>query len=112
MVIEVIKAHKQLCVDTARAIFEAAIDFTPVSSGNLRGSWTMTAETPIYLDAVGGTPGSPLARPWTPTIDAKTLQGLPTIFITNGKPYAGYVNDGSPTNRPELMIERALESVK
>jgi hypothetical protein len=133
LVKEVVDDHKLECERIALEVFEGIVDRTPVFTGRLRASWKISHTVPDetldpslerarvahysrgggeeHQDQESGFEQSTIEPPAIPT----HLEGLPdnpTIFITNMQPYAEYVNDGSPKNKPVHMVELALAAVK
>lgn len=112
---DVVDAHKDLCEKTALEFYAAVIEFTPVVTGRLRASWNISHTAPNLaldsaLEAAHSSPEGSFSAPTIPQhIDG--LPDFPKIFVTNPQPYAEYVNDGSPTNEPRQMVERAIQKV-
>jgi hypothetical protein len=105
-------ARKALRVATE--VWDLTVDLTPVQSGELRASWNLSQGKPNYTTV--GLPGSssnfasPLPRPSKPNLPEVDLNDA-VYFVTNGKSYASYVEYGSKTNAPRLMLSRAIQIV-
>jgi len=108
------KEAAQFTLDIAVAVWEGAVDRTPVHSGELRASWNISPGKPSY--EVHGLPDraadsiSPLPKPGLPLLKVGSLR-RPKFFVSNGKTYASLVEYGSATNVPRLMLTRAIMSV-
>ena len=108
------KAAKK-SLDVAKAIWKGAVDRTPVGSGELRASWNLSVGSPSYK-VVGSTDSSPgpsaatIPSPSMPNIRVPNI-GQAKFYVTNGKSYARYVEYGSKTITPRLMLTRAVMSV-
>jgi len=105
----------QKALSIAEAVWKGAVDRTPVASGELRASWNLSQGKPDFT-TVGGVEGPdkfsvPLPPPVMPKLKAGVLSSA-KYFVSNGKKYAGYVEYGSPTTRPVLMLARAIEAVR
>ena len=101
-------------------LFKAASDVhrgvvyrTPARSGELRASWNLSADSPDFSTV--GSPNKsprnvevPLASPGTPGF-IKSKSGV--YYVTNGKAYAGLVEDGGPNNEAHHMLDRTLDSL-
>lgn len=129
---EILGDHKDVCERTALDFYEKVIELTPVRTGRLRASWKIHHTTPdLTIDPdlektrvghyANKDSGESQDRESAieqhefdpPEIPAH-LEGLPdapVIYVTNVQPYAEYVNDGSPTNEPVHMVERALQAI-
>ena len=89
----------------AQEVFKLAVMRTPARTGQLRASWNLSRDVPNYSTVdVGGAPGIPLQPPATP----KCSERAATYVVANGKSYAGYVENGSPTTEPKKMLARAV----
>lgn len=108
------KEAAQLTLDIAIQVWNGAVDRTPVQSGELRASWNISPGKPSF--AVFGLPDSaaarisPLPKPGLPLLKVGSLR-RPKFFVSNGKTYGPYVENGSATNVPQLMLTRAIMSV-
>lgn len=97
--------------EVAIEIFSGVISRTPVRTGNLRASWRINEGSPDTSINTSGSESSPAPAPRIPsTLGIKSE--FPVIYVTNYQPYAGWVNNGSPTNVPVLMVELTLQSLK
>lgn len=108
------KEAAQFTLDIAVAVWNGAVDRTPVQSGELRASWNISPGKPSFA-VVGASDSaaaaiSPLPRPSLPMLKVGSLR-RPKFFVSNGKTYASYVEFGSATNVPRLMLTRAIMSV-
>jgi hypothetical protein len=104
------RAAAQRTLDIAEAVWQGAVDRTPVDSGNLRASWNISKGKPILLSMNTGVSGAPSAAPGMPALTVTAL-GSAKFFVTNGKDYAGHVEYGSSTITPKLMLTRAIQSI-
>ena len=102
---------KRACERSAIQFFAKVVEYTPVFTGNLRASWQISVSTPSFSYATGGSESAPLDAPSVPD-SIPGLPDFPIIYVTNGAPYVDYVNDGSPTNSPVHMVERALDAIR
>ena len=71
----------------ARAAFDTATLLTPVDRGYLLNSWALTLDAPMYIDAESAGPGF--------IDDLRKITAETVVYITNGKAYAEYINDGT-----------------
>lgn len=104
-------------LDIALNIWENAVSFSPVASGELRASWDVSRGSPSYLvvgkaDSSPGKLGAPLPPPPPPNVTPSASLFQSKYYITNGKTYAGYVEYGSATIPPQLMLTRAVRAAK
>ena len=109
------KRTSEKTLELAQAVWTGVVERTPVGSGELRASWNLSLGAPNYqtvgaVDSSPGPSGAPLPPPTLPNIQAANLRNA-RYFVANGKTYAGYVEFGSPTTAPSLMLERAVRSV-
>lgn len=97
--------------DQVNQIWSDLMVYTPVQTGQLRASWNVSEGAPDYstVDS-GGSISSPLPPPQQPRLALR--DAFPEVFICNGKPYAGYVEDGTAKMGPRGMVARALANVK
>lgn len=102
---------KRACEESALQFYAKVIEYTPVRTGDLRASWQISVSTPSFSYATGGSEIAPQQAPTVPQ-SIPGLPDFPIIYVTNGAPYVGYVNDGSPTNAPVHMVERALDAIR
>jgi len=99
----------------AEAVWQGVVDRTPVASGELRASWNLSLGAPSY-ETVGSPDSAPsgsgvsLPRPEMPQLQVPVLREA-KYFVSNGKGYAGYVEYGSSTRPPALMLTRAVKAV-
>lgn len=104
---------EQELFNTAKDVFNGVVMRTPARSGELRASWNLSADQPNFV-TVGDPNSSPrhvdavLPPPSSPTF-VKSRTGL--YFVTNGKAYAGVVEEGGPHNVAHHMMERTLDSL-
>jgi len=84
----------------ARAAFHTATQLTPVDRGYLKNSWTLTIDNPHYRDSERAGPGV--------MADLRYIRADSNIYLTNGKSYAEYVNDGTPNMPAHNMLEHAV----
>jgi len=101
---------KELIADQTETIFSSLVEETPVRTGNLRASWHVSEGTPEYKDIDGGSVDAPLPPPRfiRPILKDK----YPVVFITNGKPYGIFLNDGTEKLAPHNFIEHAIEKAR
>jgi len=99
----------QRALNIAQLVWQGTVDRTPVASGELRASWTLSKGRPNFIDISGSSVGI-LPAPSMPIIPITTL-GSAKFFISNGKSYVGHVEYGSPTNTPRLMLTRAIQAI-
>jgi hypothetical protein len=94
-------------------VYNGVVARTPARSGELRASWNLSADAPNFA-TVGDANTSPrevdvpLPSPGPPT-RPRTRSGV--YYVTNGKAYAGVVEDGGPNNEAHHMMDRTLDSL-
>jgi len=109
------RAASQRTINIALTVWKGAVDRTPVASGELRASWTLSAGRPDFTtvgeagSAASDTSGA-LPKPSPPTLKP-TILSQAKYFIANGKDYASIVEFGSTTIRPHLMLTRSVQAV-
>lgn len=84
----------------ARAAFDTATELTPVDRGYLKNSWTLTIDSPHYRDSENAGPGV--------IADLRFIRADSNIYLTNGKSYAEYINDGTSQIPAHNMLEHAV----
>jgi len=104
------RAAAQHALDLAEAVWQGAVDRTPVRSGELRASWTLSKGKPIFATVGNRSTNSVLPPPSMPKLKA-TVLGSAKFFVSNGKSYGPHVEYGSSTIMPHLMLTRAIQSV-
>jgi hypothetical protein len=97
---------KQRTVKIANAVYKDVVINTPVLTGQLRASWNLSHTVPNYstVDS-GGEEGSPIP------ISFKYLRRVPenpVIYLTNGKPYAQLIEEGSSKKAPQGVVRVAI----
>lgn len=104
---EVYKLTKQ----SAEQIFQAVVSLSPVDSGAYRASWDLSEDYPTFK-WVGRhrNTGSPLPPPTMNSVSSKFYRKL---FVSNGAPYAGRIEDGwSHAHAPGGVMREAMRYVK
>lgn len=103
-------------LNVAKAVWQGAVDRSPVASGELRASWNLSVGAPNY-ETVGDSnrsPGKlsvPLPPPTLPSIQPLPLKNA-KYFVANGKEYASFVEYGTVSISPQLMLSRSVAAVK
>ncbi len=105
----------QRVIDIATAVWQGAVDRTPTRSGELRASWNLTPGRPSF-ESVGNPDSAPdvttaLPKPVAPVLKPTVLLQA-KYFISNGKSYARYVEFGSSSISPHLMLTRSVRAVE
>ncbi len=90
-------------------LVDSFVEDSPVYSGNFRASWNISEGFPIYRSELGGSPASILPAP-SFNVKAKTL--FPVFFITNGKPYARFLEYGGSNQAPLGIIRINIASLR
>ena len=86
----------------ARAAFDTAKAHTPWDRGYLHNSWDLSLDYPRNEDRESAGDGS-----------IGNLRGMhadSTVYLTNGKKYAEFVNDGTSKIPAHQMLEHAMEA--
>ncbi len=101
-------------LDIAKAVWQGAVDRTPVASGELRASWNLSFGAPNYSTVGDATssPGrsvAPLPPPSMPNLKPVPLRNA-KYYVSNGKEYSGYVEYGTVTIPPQMMLDRAVKA--
>ena len=86
----------------ASAAFDMARDLTPVDRGYLKHAWTLSIDQPVYRDPEEA--GSGVKQ------DLRGVRATSVIYITNGKSYAEYLNDGTSRIPAHNMLEHAVSA--
>ena len=95
----------KLLQETAFRIAEKLIEFTPVRTGFLRGSWFATINAP---NDVGAVPGANIAAGMgSINMVLKTSKAGDIIYLMNNANYALFVNDGTSRFAGRRMVEKA-----
>ena len=85
-----------------RAAFETAKSLTPIDRGYLYNSWALTIDAPMHRD---------MEEPGEGYIENMSrIKASSTLYLTNEKPYAGFINDGTSKIVPHQMLENALNA--
>ena len=99
---EVKREIRQRLQRAGRAAFETAKDLTPIDRGYLYNSWALTIGSPMHRDMEEAGEGH---------IDnMSNVSSSDTLFLTNEKPYAGFINDGTSRISAHQMLENALNA--
>jgi hypothetical protein len=90
---------------------------TPVDKGQAKGSWQVSASTPITSDNdVDDKSGSLSISKAKAFLDSNAQLVYPTFFIRSNKPYMERLNDGyseqAPAGFTEAAIIRGLNATK
>jgi len=99
---EVKNEIRQRLQKAGRAAFETAKDLTPIDRGYLYNSWALGIDAPIHRDMEEAGEGyiENLSR----------VRADSTLYLTNEKPYASYINDGTSKIAAHQMLENALNA--
>lgn len=96
----------------ALEVLTGVVMLTPVDIGRLRGNWQVTTGGPVSdfdweaVDALGTRTIAEASQALEAMVDAYGL-----IWVGNGLPYAGYVNDGTALVPAVHMVEQTVERV-
>lgn len=90
---------------------------TPVDKGEARGSWQVSANTPITTDNdVKDKTGSLSIQQAKAIIESSGTIKYPTFYVRSNKPYIERLNDGyslqAPANFVDIGITRGLNASK
>lgn len=90
---------------------------TPVDKGEARGSWQVSANTPITTDNdVKDKTGSLSIQQAKVIIESRGTIKYPTFYVRSNKPYIERLNDGyslqAPANFVDIGITRGLNASK
>lgn len=87
---------------------------TPVDEGRLRGNWQVTVDHPAegYGEDTIDESGGPTLAAGQAVIASAKRSPFSLIWLHNGVPYAGYVNDGTARSRAVHMVERTVERIQ
>jgi len=88
--------------------YRQVVKLSPVDTGQFRASWNMTKNTPNFATISDGTG---LPPPDLPKLTFSKGE-YPVIFISNGKHYGPYLEDGWSKQAPNGMIKVAMASAK
>lgn len=88
----------------ARAAFDTATLLTPVDRGYLLNSWSLSLNVPLYRDEESAGPGY--------MDDLRYIRSDSVVYLTNGKSYAEYLNDGTSKIPANNMLEHAVAAAK
>lgn len=104
------------------AALSGVVELTRVDTGRARGNWQVQEGRPAtgFDEEVGDTDGR--EGPDAPSRRRDTLEegrreidqasGRRPIWLHNGLPYAKALNDGSPTNEADRMVERTADRLR
>lgn len=109
------KRASEKALEIAKAVWQGAVDRTPVRSGELRASWNLSKGSPDFstvglASGASRNSGVPLPSPTMPNLKASALSSA-RYFVSNGKEYVIPVEFGSTTVIPHLMLTNAIRSV-
>ena len=96
------------------AFITVAVENTPVSTGRARSNWAGSIGAPVFLDVIPETPlgeGEASSIALGRTLAAISVWRATTgaaLFITNGVPYIGSLDDGSSAKAPAGMSSLGL----
>jgi len=85
-----------------RAAFDMAVDLTPVDRGYLQNAWTLSVDRAVYRDPEEPGPGV--------IQNLSSVSSGSTLYLTNGKSYAEYINDGTSRIPAHNMLEQAVSA--
>ena len=108
------KRASEKTLELAKAVWLGAVERSPVASGEFRASWNISQGVPNYNtvgspDSSPGSSGASLPPPTMPNIEVAPLRNA-RYFVSNGKEYAGYIEYGSITLPPRLVLQRSIEA--
>lgn len=89
---------------------ERVVDLTPFKTGRLMSSWNLSLNAPNFRATEPGRRSEGTARQQalsSTSISSSAKLGN-TIHIANGVEYADYVENGTPSTAPRLMMQRAV----
>lgn len=95
----------------AEDIHAAAVSFSPARTGQYRASWSISIGTPSYKNV---TSGGELGAPLPPPLSVAPAHGrftMRSFYVSNGRPYAGYIENGTPRMAAQKVLARAVQSV-
>ncbi len=84
---------------------------TPVDTGEARGAWQVTLSERAERDTPEGRSAGQAISEGTATIKKVTGKNIPTVTISNSKPYIERLNDGSSLQAPKKFIEMVIQRV-
>lgn len=106
---EAVKASVyELTRDRALAIFNYAVEHSPVDTGAYRASWTIAEGAPDYF-YVGRQlkRGQVMAPPPPPRLSTKFYR---KFFVANGSPYALQLENGWSNQAPLGVLRQAIKA--
>jgi hypothetical protein len=110
-----------LAKETAKAIGNTLVDTTRVDTGEARSNWLASLNVPRSDTIPPYAPGNKLgigeranatrakAQHASVIRQFSANKGNGIIAISNNVGHIGFLNDGSPTNTPDNMVERAVQ---
>jgi hypothetical protein len=105
------KATEQMMSDLATNIYKDIIDNSPVDTGFSRANWNVSLGEPDYEVHVGDmdthSEEDSFDAPEVPTIPANP--DLKDIWIANGVPYIGLLEEGESDQAPQGFVATAIE---
>jgi hypothetical protein len=85
-------------------LFGEIIKMTPVKTGRARGNWHINVSSPMYSTSFD-------TRPSQPDYNLD-VRGFPSVYISNGLPYMGDLEDGRSDQAPDGISQVALAIVR
>ncbi|MCA1800053.1 MAG: hypothetical protein LC687_05445 [Actinobacteria bacterium] len=94
----------------SEVVWEAAVDYSPVWTGAYQASWLISFGSPEFMFAseykIAGTGPTP-QRPYF----AFGRDDYEVAYVTNGAPYAEFVEFGGPHNQAHYVATRAAKVI-
>ena len=96
---------------TGLQVLSGVIIGTPVDTGEARGAWQVTLSGKAERDTPEGRRAGQALSEGSTKIQGVTGKNIPTVTISNSKPYIEELNDGSSLQAPAKFIEMVINRV-
>lgn len=106
--------NDELAEDVRKAglqVLNGVILGTPVDTGEARGAWQVTLRDKAQRDTPEGRRAGQALSEGTTKIQSVTGKNIPTVTISNSKPYIEKLNDGSSLQAPAKFVEMVINRV-
>ena len=96
---------------TGLQVLSGVIIGTPVDTGEARGAWQVTLSDRAQRDTPEGRRSGQALSEGNAKIQSVTGTKIPTVTISNSKPYIEELNDGSSLQAPKKFVEMVIQRV-